>query len=120
MPLLSLKNDWQPLLFDLENAGEVWKIFGKLQNKFRKALLFNETNHERNELTHQLQLRFGMDKMQDLFLVGDEVSTILPKSEPQDGCISYINETLYASFVFVCSYIYILPYKKSLVLSVLP
>ena len=40
MPLLSLKNDWQPLLFKSEDPREVWKLFCGLQNKLRKALLF--------------------------------------------------------------------------------
>ena len=44
MPLLSLKNDL-PLLFESEDPREVWKLFCGLQDKSRKALLFNEANH---------------------------------------------------------------------------
>ena len=40
MPLLSLKNDRQPLLFESEDPGEVWQLFCELQNKLPKALLF--------------------------------------------------------------------------------
>ena len=32
MPLLSLKNDRLPLLFESEDPGEVWKLFCELQN----------------------------------------------------------------------------------------
>ena len=52
MLLLSLKNGWQPLLFESKDSGEVWKLFCGLQNKLPKALLFNEVNHERFELSH--------------------------------------------------------------------
>ena len=52
MLLLSLKNGWQPLLFELEDSGEVWKLFCGLQNKLPKVLLFNEANHKRFELSH--------------------------------------------------------------------
>ena len=51
MLLLSLKNDWQPLLFESEDSGEVWKRFCGLQNKLPKALLFNEANYKRFELS---------------------------------------------------------------------
>ena len=37
-----------------KDTGEVWKLFGGLQNKLRKALLFNEENHVRNELTQSV------------------------------------------------------------------
>ena len=40
MPLLSLKNDRYPLLFESEDPGEVWKLFCELQSKLPKALLF--------------------------------------------------------------------------------
>ena len=40
MALLSLKNDRQPLLFESEDPGEVWKLFCELQNKLPNALLF--------------------------------------------------------------------------------
>ena len=40
MPLLSFKNDRQPLLFESEDPREVWKLIGELQNKLPKALLF--------------------------------------------------------------------------------
>ena len=40
MPLLSLKNDRLPLLFESEDPGEVWKLFCELQNILPKALLF--------------------------------------------------------------------------------
>ena len=46
MSLLSLKYAWQPLLFESEDSGEVWKLFCGLQNKMPKTLLFNEANHE--------------------------------------------------------------------------
>ena len=39
MPLLSLKVDWQPLLY----IPEVWKLFWGLQNELLKALLSSET-----------------------------------------------------------------------------
>ena len=58
MPLLSLKNDWQLLLFEPGDSGEVWKLFCELQSKLRKALLFNEAIHVRNELT-QGQIHFS-------------------------------------------------------------
>ena len=48
MPLLSLKNNWQPLLFETEDPGEMWKLFCGLQNKLRQALLFNEANEVQN------------------------------------------------------------------------
>ena len=51
MLLLSLENGWQPLLFESEDSGEVWKLFCELQNKLPKALVFNEANHERFELS---------------------------------------------------------------------
>ena len=54
MPLLSLKNGRWPLLFESEDLGEVWKLFSRLQNKLPKALLFNEANHERFELTQYI------------------------------------------------------------------
>ena len=54
MLLFSLKNGWQPLLFESEDFGEVWKLFCGFQNKLPKALLFNETNQERFELSHWL------------------------------------------------------------------
>ena len=50
MPLLNLKNDQSPLLFESEDPAEVWKLFCELQNKLPKALWFNEANYERNEL----------------------------------------------------------------------
>ena len=40
MPLLSLKNDRLPLLFELEDPGKVRKLFCELQNILPKALLF--------------------------------------------------------------------------------
>ena len=40
MPLLSLKNDQKPLLFESEDPGEMWKLFCELQNKLPNALLF--------------------------------------------------------------------------------
>ena len=40
MPLLSLKNDWYPLVFESEDPGVVWKLFSELQDKLPKALLF--------------------------------------------------------------------------------
>ena len=40
MPLLSLKNDRLPLLFESEDPWEMWKLFCELQNKLLKALLF--------------------------------------------------------------------------------
>ena len=49
---LSLKNGWQPLLFESEDSADVWKLFGGLHNKLQKALLFNLANHERFELSH--------------------------------------------------------------------
>ena len=54
MPLFSLKNDRQVLLFESEGPGEVWKLLCKLQNKLPKALWFNEANYEWNELTHYI------------------------------------------------------------------
>ena len=38
MVFLSLKNGWQPLLFESEDSAEVWKLFGGLQNKLQKAI----------------------------------------------------------------------------------
>ena len=51
MILLSWKNGWQPLLFESGDSGELRKPFCGLQNKIPKALLFNEANHERFELS---------------------------------------------------------------------
>ena len=51
MLLLILKNGWKPLLFESEDSGEVWKLFCGLQNKLPKALLINEANHDRFELS---------------------------------------------------------------------
>ena len=40
MPLLSLKNDRLPLLFESEDPKEVWKLFCELENILPKPLLF--------------------------------------------------------------------------------
>ena len=40
MSLLSLKNNWQPLLFESEDPEEMWMLFYWLQNELRKVLLF--------------------------------------------------------------------------------
>ena len=40
MPLLSLKNDRLPLLFESEDPGKVWKLFCELRNILPKALFF--------------------------------------------------------------------------------
>ena len=54
MLLLSLKNGWQPVLFESEDSGEVWKLFCGLQNKLPKALLFNEANKSQKIWTQPL------------------------------------------------------------------
>ena len=47
MPLLSLKNDRLPLLFESEDPEEEWKLFCELQNTLPKALFY-----EGFELSH--------------------------------------------------------------------
>ena len=46
MPLLSLKNDRFPLLFESEDPGEVWKLFCELQNKLPKNFVIHYEGFE--------------------------------------------------------------------------
>ena len=54
MLLLSLKNACQRLFVELDDSGDVQKLFCELQKKLPKALLLNEANHEKFKLTQRL------------------------------------------------------------------